>query len=68
MKNRPLKRLELPPEKPLATEVREDVVPQQQLSPAVIKSLNVPVLFPKSSEPQILPKIERNITRIIPVG
>ena len=66
--NRPLKRLELPPEKPL---IQKDATPTEipnSLSPAVIKSLNVPVIFPKPSEPQILPKSEKNTTRIIPIG
>lgn len=71
-KNRPLKRLELPPEKPIlrnpSPEITQNVEVPTQLSPAVIKSLNVPVIFPKAFEPQILPKIEHNVTRMIPIG
>ena len=66
--NRPLKRLELPSERP---DIVADTTPTEipsQLSPAVIKSLNVPVIFPKSLEPQILPKADRNVTRMIPIG
>ncbi len=66
--NRPLKRLELPPEKPLTNSTNSQIETPTQLSPAVVKSLNVPVIFPKSSEPQILPKIDNNVTRIIPIG
>ncbi len=68
MNNRPLKRLELPSERPsLAADPAPVEVPSQ-LSPAVIKSLNVPVIFPKPFEPQVLPKPEHNTTRIIPIG
>lgn len=28
----------------------------------------MPVIFPKSGEPQILPKVDHNVTRIIPIG
>lgn len=68
IKNRPLKRLELPtePSHPTADTAPAEV--PTQLSPAVIKSLNVPVIFPKPFEPQILPKSEPNTTRIIPIG
>lgn len=68
LNNRPLKRLELPQERP---DIVADAAPTEvptQLSPAVIKSLNVPVIFPKSLEPQILPKAEHNVTRMIPIG
>jgi ribonuclease J len=66
--NRPMKRLELPAETSSFTADTTPVDVPTQLSPAVIKSLNVPVIFPKAFEPQILPKIERNITRMIPIG
>lgn len=66
--NRPVKRLELPPEKPAIVADTTPAEVPSQLSPAVIKSLNVPVIFPKASEPQILPKVEHNVTRIIPIG
>ena len=72
LKNRPMKRLELPVVKDLLSsadmiaQVQSDV--PAQLSSAVVKGLNVPVIFPKSLEPQILPKWEKNITRLIPVG
>jgi hypothetical protein len=54
--NRPLKRLELPGERPVIVADSAPIEIPSQLSPAVIKSLNVPVIFPKSLEPQILPK------------
>ena len=60
LKNRPMKRLELPVVKDLLSsadmiaQVQSDV--PAQLSSAVVKGLNVPVIFPKSLEPQILPK------------
>lgn len=63
-----MKRLELPPEKPVAMADTTPVEVPSTLSPSVIKSLNVPVIFPKPLEPQLLPKIEKNITRIIPIG
>lgn len=66
--NRPVKRLELPPEKPAIVADTTPAEVPSQLSPAVIKSLNVPVIFPKSGEPQILPKVDHNVTRIIPIG
>lgn len=67
--NRPMKRLELPPTSPVGTRAPEQTVEvPTQLSPAVIKGLNVPVIFPKPLEPQILPKTEKNQTRIIPIG
>lgn|GEM_PF-3519735 len=66
--NRPLKRLELPVEKPAIFADNSPIEIPSQLSPAVIKSLNVPVIFPKSHEPQVLPKVDKNITRMIPIG
>lgn len=68
MINRPMKRLELPVEKPTFVPDATPTEVPSQLSPAVIKSLNVPVIFPKAFEPQILPKIEQNVTRMIPIG
>jgi hypothetical protein len=68
MINRPMKRLELPVEKPTFVPDATPTEVPSQLSPAVIKSLNVPVIFPKPFEPQILPKIEKNVTRVIPIG
>lgn len=72
-KNRPTKRLELPQENHLLPThtVANNTTHAPMTSPvaaSVIKGLNVPVIFPKSSEPQILPKIDKNITRIIPIG
>lgn len=64
-----MKRLELPQSS--VAPVREATATVEiptQLSPAVIKWLNVPVIFPKALEPQILPKAEKNQTRIIPIG
>lgn len=71
--NRPMKRLELPSDKPVMAPVdtHNTTSPLEiptQLSPAVIKGLNVPVIFPKPNEPQILPKAEHNVTRMIPIG
>jgi ribonuclease J len=64
-----MKRLELPPTSPVGTRAPEQTVEvPTQLSPAVIKGLNVPVIFPKALEPQVLPKTEKNQTRIIPIG
>jgi ribonuclease J len=34
----------------------------------MLKGINVPILFPKSHEPQVLPKMDPNTTRIIPIG
>lgn len=67
--NRPIKRLELPSERSAvpATDPTPIEVPSQ-LSAAVIKSLNIPVIFPKALEPQVLPKLEHNVTRMIPIG
>jgi hypothetical protein len=67
-----MKRLELPTEnlitrkQPESSPINAEV--PNQLSPAVIKGLNIPVIFPKSLEPQILPKIDQNVTRMIPIG
>lgn len=67
--NRPVKRLELPPTSSVGAQGPQAIVEMPtQLSPAVIKGLNVPVIFPKPLEPQVLPKTEKNQTRIIPIG
>jgi hypothetical protein len=56
------KRLELPPTSPVGTRAPEQTVEvPTQLSPAVIKGLNVPVIFPKALEPQVLPKNREKI-------
>jgi len=38
------------------------------LSPGMLKGINVPIIFPKSNEPQVLPKLAPNTTRIVPIG
>lgn len=66
--NGPMKRLELPGAISTSSQTHTVIDVPTQLSPAVIKGLNVPVIFPKSHEPQILTKIDKNVTRMIPIG
>ena len=42
--------------------------PIKPVSPGMLKGISVPIIFPKSHEPQVLPKMEPNTTRIIPIG
>lgn len=73
-KNAPSKRLQLPPANPpqQTESSKHSPHPIGQHTPTVstasLKGLNVPVIFPKSHEPQTLPKLDHNITRIIPIG
>lgn len=66
--NGPMKRLELPQTMSASSQTHAKIEVPTQLSSAVIKGLNVPVIFPKSHEPQVLPKVDKNITRMIPIG
>lgn len=72
VKNTPSKRLKLPPEAPTTptqnTQSVHSTPAIKPVSPGMLKGINVPIIFPKSLEPQILPKITPNTTRIIPVG